>query len=149
MNASILIIIPIVAGGIAQSIKFFIELVRGGFSAKDLWSSFWLYGGMPSSHTAFIISLTTAVGLWEGWNSALFAVCVVVTIIIIRDAIGLRQYLSKHGLVVNCLVRDLPDNRERNYPRLRERLGHTPLEAFVGGFIGILVSVIGFLLFGE
>ena len=121
-----LILIPVAAGAIAQCIKYAVAVRQHGFKAEYAFREFWSYGGMPSAHAAFIVSLTTAVGLWEGWRSPIFAVSFVVTVFIIRDAVGLRQILSQQSIAVNRIVRDLPSNREERYPGLRERVGHTP-----------------------
>lgn len=149
MTIPLLIAIPVVAGIITQSIKFVLDLAHRGRSVHSAWTIFWSYGGMPSAHSAFIVSLTTAVGLWEGVMSPIFAVCFVLCVIIIRDAVGIRQALSRHGIVLNRLIRDLPNDRERAYPHLAERLGHTSAEAVVGGLLGIAVSVSAYLVFGP
>ena len=133
-----LLIIPIVAVGTTQFIKFIIEAVRH----KLRWASLLEYGGMPSAHTAFVVSLTTVIGLHEGIDSAIFAVAVVFSMLIIRDAIGLRQFLSLHGRVLNMLIKDLPDDMEPKCPpRLVEKVGHTPLQATVGGLIGLTLGL--------
>lgn len=133
-----LLIIPIVAVGATQVIKFIIEAVRHELR----WASLLEYGGMPSAHTAFVVSLTTVIGIHEGINSAIFAVAVVFSLLIIRDAIGLRQFLSLHGRVLNMLIKDLPDDMEPKYPpRLVEKVGHTPLQATVGGLIGLAIGL--------
>ena len=136
-----LLIVPIITVGFTQVVKFIIEAVRH----EIRWSSLLEYGGMPSAHTAFVVSLTTVIGIREGINSAVFAVAVVFSLLIIRDAMGLRQFLSLHGRVLNMLIKDLPDDMEPKYPpRLVEKVGHTPLQAFIGGIIGL---ALGFSLY--
>lgn len=107
-----LIIIPLVAVAVAQVLKFIIASGRGEFRLRNLLA----YGGMPSAHTALVVSLCTVLGLSEGINSSAFAVAVVFGLLIIRDAIGLRQYLSQHGRILNMLIKDLPDDIETKYP---------------------------------
>ena len=132
-----LILIPLIAGVGTQLIKFIIQAVHGEFS----WSRLQEYGGMPSAHTAFVVSLSTVVGFHEGFDSAVFAATVIFSLLIIRDAIGLRQFLGQHGRILNMLIKDLPDEMEAKYPsRLVERMGHTPLQAVVGGLIGLVVA---------
>ena len=134
-----LVFIPLVAGVGAQLVKFIIQILRGEFA----WARLQEYGGMPSAHTAFVVSLTTAVGLHEGWDSAAFAIAFIFALLIIRDAIGLRQFLSQHGRILNMLIKDLPDNVEAKYPhKLEERFGHTPFQALVGGIIGLTVALV-------
>lgn len=133
-----LLIIPLAAGLLTQAIKFIIEAVRGELR----WSTLLEYGGMPSAHTAFVISLTTAIGLDSGIASPLFAASFIFSLLVIRDATGLRQFLGQHGRVLNMLIRELPDQEERKFPQnLAERLGHTPLQALVGGIIGLLTAL--------
>lgn len=133
-----LVLIALISGLLTQSIKFIILMFRGNFR----WSSLQEYGGMPSAHTAFVVSLSTVVGLHEGFDSAAFAISFIFSLLIIRDAIGLRQFLSQHGRVLNMLIKDLPDDIEAKYPtNLVERVGHTPLQAFVGGVIGLVLAL--------
>ncbi len=133
-----LILIPLLAGLATQIIKFFIEAARGNLR----WSTFKEYGGMPSAHTAFVVSLTTVIWMRQGWDSPAFAISFIFSLLIIRDAIGFRQFLGQHGRILNMLIKELPDREERKFPsRPAERLGHTPWQAFVGGMIGLIVAV--------
>lgn len=138
------LLFPAISALFAQTIKFFIRSNKQKFSFKNLAA----YSGMPSGHSAMIVSLATVVGLFEGFNSPLFAVCFVLTVIVIRDAIGFRQYLGQHGKILNILVKDLKDDQllDESYPQLLERIGHTPTQAFVGSFIGFAISLIGYLM---
>jgi acid phosphatase family membrane protein YuiD len=137
MTLPALVTIPILCGVTTQLIKFTIQAIKGELR----WASLQEYGGMPSAHTAFVVSLSTVVGLHEGISSAAFAVSVIFALLIIRDAIGLRQYLSQHSKILNMLIKDLPDDIEEKYPhRLAERLGHTPWQATVGGTIGFVMA---------
>jgi acid phosphatase family membrane protein YuiD len=139
MSIPYLVLIPVTCVVTTQLLKFIIQAVKGELR----WSNLQEYGGMPSAHTAFVVSLTTVVGLHEGFDSAAFAVAVVFSLLIIRDAIGLRQYLSQHGKILNMLIKDLPDDMEVKYPhKLAERLGHTPWQATVGGTIGFLMAIL-------
>ncbi len=139
MTIPSLLIIPLAAGLLTQVTKFIIEIVHGEWR----WEAFFEYGGMPSAHTAFVVSLTTAVGLREGLASADFAIAFIFSLLVIRDATGLRQFLGQHGRVLNMLIRELPDQEERKFPqKLAERLGHTPLQALVGGLIGLLSALV-------
>lgn len=95
---------------------------------------------MPSAHTAFVVSLATTVALNEGIQSADFAIAVIFALLIIRDAIGLRQFLGLHGKILNVLLHEHKQDEAR-YPKLVERLGHTPLQATVGGLIGLIMAL--------
>lgn len=140
-----ILIIPIVATLIAQGCKFFIRSNHLKPSLKALTA----YSGMPSGHSAMVVSLTTIVGLTEGLDSPLFALAAVIMVLTIRDAVGLRQYLGQHGKILNILVKDLKDDNvlQEKYPHLLERVGHTPLQVVAGSLIGFLVSIIGNYIF--
>lgn len=133
-----LVLIPLIAIIATQVVKFIIE----AFRHELRWSSLLEYGGMPSAHTAFVVALDTVIWRQEGLTSPAFAVAVVFSLLIIRDAIGLRQVLGLHGRTLNLLIKELPDQEEQKFPqRLLERLGHTPLQAFVGGVMGFIIGL--------
>lgn len=137
-----ILLLPLIAGAIAQIIKFFIGSNEQKISFKNLMA----YSGMPSGHSAIVIALATIIALQEGWQSPLFAISVILAIIVIRDALGIRRYLGEHGRVLNVLVKDLRDDQvlDEKYPRLLERVGHTPAQVFAGALIGFFASLIGF-----
>ncbi|RLC38499.1 divergent PAP2 family protein, partial [Candidatus Falkowbacteria bacterium] len=97
-----ILLLPLVAGLIAQLIKFFIRSNNKKFEFKNILA----YSGMPSGHSAIVISLATIIGLKEGINSPLFAISIILAIIVIRDALGIRRYLGQHGKTLNILVKD-------------------------------------------
>ncbi len=136
--AYLLLLTPVVAGGLAQVLKILWHLHRGTLD----WSVLNMYGGMPSAHTAMTVSLTTAIGLEEGITTASFAIAALFTIIVIRDAIGFRRYLGAHSRALNLMVRELPDEEQWQFAHFRERLGHTPFEALAGGTLGVGVAVL-------
>ncbi len=139
-----IIILPIITMVVTQTLKFLIKSNHLKFNIKNLFA----YSGMPSGHASVVISLATIVGLKEGLHSPLFAICAIIALLTIRDALGVRRYLGQHGKILNILVKDLKDDDvlEENYPHLIERIGHTPSQILVGSLIGFLVSSIGFLL---
>ncbi|MFH1822930.1 MAG: divergent PAP2 family protein [Patescibacteria group bacterium] len=139
-----ILILPIAAGLIAQLIKFFIKSNHNKWTIKNILA----YSGMPSGHTAMVVSLSTIIGLELGLSSPIFAISVVFAIIIIRDALGLRRYLGQHGRILNILVKDLKDDKvlDEKYPHLLEQIGHTFSQVLVGAMIGFLVSLLGFYL---
>jgi len=141
----IYILTPIVAFIIAQGAKVFLR----SFHHKITWHDVFAYSDMPSGHTAVTVSLVTILGLKMGISSPVFAAAFVFTAIVITDAIGLRNYLGQHGKTLNVLVKDLKEDEflDRSYPKQLERIGHTPLQVIVGAFVGIITSLISFLLF--
>lgn len=139
-----ILIAPIAAGVIAQVIKVIIRSNKQRFNFKN----FLAYSGMPSGHTAMVVSLVVIIGLENGFHSPLFAISVILAIVVIRDALGIRRYLGEHGRTLNILVQDLREDKmlDEQYPHLLERIGHTPLQVLVGGIIGFFISYIVYIL---
>lgn len=100
-------------------------------------------GGMPSSHSALVLGLTAAVGVSSGTDSEVFAVCFVVSLIVMYDACGVRLQAGRHAGVLNQIISELPSDHPVSDTRpLRDTLGHTPLQVIVGGFVGMVVGYI-------
>jgi uncharacterized protein len=139
------LIYPIIAFGIAQGTKVLIKSIR---KKRFRWRDIFAYSDMPSGHTATVTALSTVVGLRTGVFSADFAIAFVLMTIVITDAIGLRNYLGQHGKTLNILVKDLKEDDflDDYYPRLLERIGHTPIQVLIGALIGVSVSLIGWSL---
>lgn len=133
-----ILLIPIIIGVGAQ----FLKIIRYARTPKDAWKQLLSYGGMPSSHTAFVTSVTMIVFLSEGLKSPLFVLSLVFALLIIRDAVGLRQALGQHGQIINRLRNLLPSDERINIPPLEERMGHTPTEALAGAIWGIVGSLV-------
>jgi acid phosphatase family membrane protein YuiD len=102
-------------------------------------------GGMPSSHTAFVTGLCTAIGLTEGWRSPMFAVACCFALIIIYDATNLRRSAGYHAQLLNEVIPQLLHGRiikqTFTYRTLRELLGHNPKEVLVGILLGVVVAL--------
>lgn len=101
-------------------------------------------GGMPSSHSAFVSSLSTMIGIRYGFSSDLFAITAVFSLITMYDATGVRRAVGKQARVLNHLIRDMsePHDPERIYGELKELVGHTPTEVFVGALFGIILALL-------
>jgi len=127
-------IIPLLALIINQIIKIIIFMVKGEFS----WSQIFSYGGMPSSHTALATSLLITMGYFQGVSSPEFAIALIISIVIVKDAAGIRRKLGKQSEIINQLIKKLPDKEEYKFPILNERYGHTLTEILVG----LLISVV-------
>lgn len=130
-------IIPIAVGAFTQALKYVI------FSLKHGWdiSYAMTHGHMPSAHTAFVISIVTSVGYYSGITSGAFAVSVVLAVIVIDDAVRLRMYMGDQGRYLNMLIRQLPVD-EKQFPRLKERIGHKISEVIIGGLLGFALTLI-------
>lgn len=129
-------IIPILAFTITQFIKFVIHGVKHDWD----WEYVFAYGHMPSSHTAFVTSVVTAIGYYEGVHSGVFALAVCLAVIVINDAVRLRTYMGDQSRYLNMLVGALSLDKKQ-FPRLKERVGHRTSEVIVGGSIGFLLSL--------
>ena len=99
-------------------------------------------GGMPSSHTSMVMGLTTAVGRLDGLRSATFAIAIIFSFVVMYDATGVRRAAGRQAAVLNRLVEDLMSQRGIQEARLRELLGHTPVEVLVGAALGIAVGLV-------
>jgi uncharacterized protein len=99
-------------------------------------------GGMPSSHSAIVMGLTSAVGRINGVTSDTFAVALILSLVVMYDAAGVRRAAGRQAAVLNRLVEDLVHMRGIQEDRLRELLGHTPVEVVVGAAIGIVVGLV-------
>ena len=99
-------------------------------------------GGMPSSHSAIVAALTTSVGRLNGVTSDTFAIALIFSIVVMYDAQGVRRAAGRQAAVLNRLVDDLMAQRGLQETRLRELLGHTPVEVLVGAALGIAVGLI-------
>ena len=99
-------------------------------------------GGMPSSHTAMVVALTTAIGRINGVGSALFAIALIFSLVVAYDAAGVRRAAGRQAAVLNRLVEDLVAQRGIREERLLELLGHTPVEVFVGAALGVAAGLI-------
>jgi uncharacterized protein len=146
MSKYYIFLIPIFVGLFTQALKFAIYSLRHGWN----WRYAFTHGHMPSSHTAFMISLITSVAIFDddGLSSGAFAVAVILAFIVIDDAVRLRMYLGDQGRYLNMLVQQL-NISEKQFPRLKERVGHRVSEVIVGGILGFLMTVILSILVGK
>ena len=99
-------------------------------------------GGMPSSHSSFVTSLSTLVGMELGFNSMEFAIVAVFSIIIMYDASGVRRAVGKQAAVLNQIIDDLHHKKHIEQKKLKELVGHTPIEVLFGALLGILTALI-------
>jgi len=97
---------------------------------------------MPSSHSALVAATAHVIGLHTGFDSPLFALALVVAIVVIYDATGIRRQAGKHAEIINTMINELAHGHPLKSELLREVLGHTPLEALVGTLLGVAVAQI-------
>ena len=96
-------------------------------------------GGMPSSHSSLVMALTTSVGKYNGFDSALFAISLIFSFVVMYDAAGIRRAAGKQAEIINYMIEHhkLPELQ-----KVKELLEHTPLEVFVGAILGIVVGLL-------
>lgn len=99
-------------------------------------------GGMPSSHSAAVAALSTAVGLQEGFTSALFGVTLYFSLIVMYDAAGLRRAAGRQATVLNRLIDSHFRHAQDDTQKLMELLGHTPFEVFIGASLGVFSALL-------
>ena len=122
---------------IAQTIKVLIHL------AKKRRFDFRLFvgtGGMPSAHTAAVTAATVSVGMEAGFGAPVFMVCLLYCIVVITDAVGVRQAAGKQAEILNRMM-DEAEHNKFSSERLKELLGHTPKEAFAGMLLGLITPI--------
>ncbi len=133
----------IIAWFVAQTIKVILTLIT---SKKIDFERFVGSGGMPSSHSAFITALATSIGLHNGFKSPLFAVCACLSLVVMYDATGVRRSAGEQAKILNRIVAKLGhENIKDTGKKLKELLGHTPLEVIAGAVLGIVVGIISYI----
>lgn len=133
------IIVPFMVWFGIQLFKLIYDLVATKkFNFKRILQA----GGMPSSHSAVVVSLTTMIGKNEGITSPLFGIALIFSFIVMYDAAGVRRAAGKQAKLLNKIVETPGLTGVEVSERLVEVLGHTPVQVFVGAFIGFLVGMI-------
>jgi len=128
---------------LAQIIKIPLDFL---YTHRWNWALLLSVGGMPSSHSALVTSATTAIGLYEGFDSPLFALGLAITMVVTYDAAGVRRQAGIHAQRINMLFEELLRGHQVDEKELREVLGHTPLEVTGGVLFGILVAIVMWLI---
>ncbi len=126
---------------VAQIIKIIIDCIKNKTINPTLIVS---SGGMPSSHSSFVTSLACATGFTEGFGSTLFAITFVFAMVVMYDASGVRRAAGKQAEVLNIFIANFEKHGIKIDSKLKELLGHSPVEVFAGAILGIVISVIMF-----
>jgi len=121
---------------IAQVIKVMLTYIQ--YKKVDL-SRMYDSGGMPSSHSSMVMALSFSLGKYYGFDSAYFAIAIVFSMVVMYDAAGVRYAAGKQAKAINFLFSHHGVKLEE---QLKELLGHTPLQVFVGGVLGIIVGLV-------
>ena len=132
------LIVPVVAWAASQVGKVITHaIVYKEWDIKRLFGD----GGMPSAHTATVSSLAAFAGVVYGLASFQFAVCAILTIVICRDAVGVRWETGKQAKILNEL-REIIEHKETADIKLKELVGHTPIQVLAGAILGIIVAIV-------
>lgn len=129
-----------IAWAIAQGIKILLTLItEKRFDFTRITGT----GGMPSSHSAFTVALATSIGIGEGFNSALFAVAAAFAIVVMYDATGIRRSAGQQAVILNRIVEKIgKEDITETGKKLKELLGHTPIQVFAGAVLGVAVAMV-------
>lgn len=129
--------IAFVAWFVAQFMKVLLTLA---FEKRLDIGRFWGSGGFPSSHTSSVVSVTTAIGLSEGYDTSIFAMALVFSMVVMYDASGVRRAVGKQATILNKMIHDISEHKHIEQEQLKELIGHTPFEVIGGAVLGILVA---------
>jgi hypothetical protein len=133
------LLVAIAACLIAQMLKLAFDVGKHGkVNVRALVET----GGMPSAHSAFVTALATGVGQSLGWASPECAIAIVFAAIVMYDAAGVRQAAGKQARVLNQIIDEFFEGGENQFSedRLKELLGHTPVQVIVGSILGVAIS---------
>lgn len=119
-----------------------LKVVLGG-TQKKKFDFRWLFdtGGMPSAHSATVASLATVTGLYYGFNTLPFLLALIICLITMFDAAGVRRHFGRQAVILNQMLDDFYSRGAVPEKRMKELLGHTPIEVFAGALLGILTAL--------
>lgn len=122
-----------------QLFKFLYELVKTRkFNFKRILGS----GGMPSSHSAIVTSMATMIGKYNGVDSEIFALSLIVAFVVMYDACGVRRAAGKQAAILNKIIETPGLTIGEVSGKLVELLGHTPIQVFVGAGLGLIAGLL-------
>ena len=134
-------IAALISGAAAQALKVVIDLMR---TRRFNLLRFFDNGGMPSSHTSLVTTLTVGVWRYAGADSSLFSVTLIFSMYFVFEAAGLRQEVGNQARVLNERADELRQTHQVDRARLKELVGHTWGEVFGGFLVGLAVAWIAF-----
>jgi uncharacterized protein len=124
---------------LAQGLKVPVDFLH---TRKLHWGLLFTAGGMPSSHSAMMTAATLAIGLFHGFDNPLFGLAVGITMIVVYDATGVRRQAGMQARRINILIDELLSGHPISDRQLKEVLGHTPLEVTGGVALGLITSLV-------
>ncbi len=130
---------PLILWFCIQSFKVLQELITTKkFNFKRIIGA----GGMPSSHSAISMCIATMIGKSEGFDSSIFALALIFSLVVMYDAAGVRRAAGKQAKLLNKIIETPGLSNVQVQEKLVEVLGHTPIQVFVGAILGIAVGII-------
>jgi len=120
-----------------------LKVILGG-TLKKKYDFRWLFdtGGMPSAHSATVASLATVTGLYYGFNTIPFLIALLFCLITMFDAAGVRRHFGRQAKILNEMMDDFYTKGAVPEKRVKELLGHTPVEVFAGALTGVLIALL-------
>ena len=130
----------------AQFFKMLVTLIKD--KSLDLRLMLFSTGGMPSSHSSTVCSLFSASAILYGFGSFQFAVCFTLAVIVMTDAVGVRQETGKQAKILNRIIEEMfSGDHEKSEKALKELVGHTPFQVAMGALVGIGTAItVAFLM---
>lgn len=144
-NGISIVLITLFSGSLVQTIKVIIGVLGDyrkykkfilGKNIKRINEP----GGMPSSHSSSVITLSFLVGYWNGFTSLLFGITLFFSLIVIYDAAGVRRSVGRQAQIINNIIDEMNRLGHMKAGRLKELLGHTAFEVFIGSLIGFIIA---------
>jgi acid phosphatase family membrane protein YuiD len=134
-----ILLASLLAWAIAQISKTIIDLIQ---QRRLILSRLVSSGGMPSAHSALVTGLATAIGRLNGLGSASFAIAVIMASIVMYDAAGVRRAVSIQARILNQMIDEAFQGSPMAEKRLRELIGHTPVQVLVGALLGVGIGIL-------
>lgn len=131
------------AWAVAQIVKTILyAAINKTFDIKRLFGD----GGMPSGHSATVTAMAVSCGMVYGFDTGIFAIAAIVAIVVMHDAAGVRLETGKQAKVLNEIIESFTDSRLSDMEKLKEFVGHTPIQVVCGALLGIITAVVVHLI---
>lgn len=139
LTGNLILNLAIIAWAAAQILKLIVVLIT---ERRWDWQHILSSGGMPSSHSSCVCACATSVGYLYGWGSPLFAIAAVTAVVVMYDAFNVRRETGEQAKILNYMMEHWAQMKpEEIFDRaLKELIGHTPLQVFMGALLGIAVG---------
>lgn len=130
-------------GLFAWMLAQFLKVPIGYFLNRRInWGLWFSSGGMPSSHSALVTSITLAIGFFDGFYTSTFALAFAIAMIVVYDAAGVRREAGRHAEKINILINEFFNGQPISEKQLKEVIGHTPAQVLAGVILGVGVGLV-------